>query len=129
MSDVTWWHGSTSPVAEVRPYLHVGTEAQARMRAGRGCHLLKVTLGQGRTVRRRDVGSWKEQDLRRLAGQGFGLVVYLNRFEGIPIGEFDEARTRCRNIDLLPDSRFRRLLPSAAESMIVLDPALALIVA
>jgi len=123
-----WWHGSREPLLEVRPFLHVGSLAQAQMRGGRGCMLTRVEILPGRTLRRRDVGSWREKDLRAIASRGAGLVSYLNRFEGIPIEEFDEARAACRDIDGLSDARFRRLLPSAAESMIVLDPALARIV-
>lgn len=125
MPDAEWWHGSREPLLEIRPFLHVGSLAQAQMRGGRGCVLTRVEILPGRTLRRRDVGSWREKDLRAIASRGAGLVSYLNRFEGIPIEEFVEARATCRDIDRLSDAMFRRLLPSAAESMIVIDPALA----
>lgn len=93
------------------------------MRGGQGCHLTRVDVARGvRTVRRRDTGSWRDVDLQRTHA---GLVVYLNRFEGIPLEEFEAARLEHPNFDLLPDAKFRRLIPSARDSMIVIDPGLA----
>jgi len=125
MRDAEWWHGSREPLLEIRPFLHLGSLAQAQMRGGRECVLTRVQILPGRTLRRRDAGSWKEKDLRAMASRGIALVRYLNRFEGIPIEEFDEARARCRDIDALSDAKFHRLLPSSVESVIVLDPELA----
>lgn len=122
-----WWHGSREPLKEIRPFLHVGTIEQARMRGGRGCHLTRISLSTARTVRRRDTGSWRERDL--LGIRGAGLVIYLNRFEGIPLEEFEAARLECRRVDEVGDARFRRLHPSARDSVIVIDPCLARICA
>jgi len=128
MPDDEWWHGSREPLLEIRPFLHLGSLAQAQMRGGRGCVLTRVEILPGRTLRRRDTGSWKEKDLQAIASRGAGLVRYLNRFEGIPLEEFDEARARCSDIDSLSDGRFRKLVPSSQDSYLVLDPALARIV-
>ncbi|MFZ3481660.1 hypothetical protein [Sphingomonas sp. 3-13AW] len=127
--DGEWWHGSTEPLTEVKPFLHVGTIEQASMRGGRGCHLVRVGVAAGKVARRRDTGSWRLQDLQHLRSRGTGIIVYLNRYEGIPIEEFEAARAACRDIDALSDARFRKLLPSARDSLIILDEALATILA
>lgn len=54
----------------------------------------------------RDKGSWNVADFRRLERQGYDGVVYLNRYEGIPFEEFEAARAKYGDIDLLPDSKF-----------------------
>lgn len=87
--------------------------------------LTRIAIRKGRVLRRRDTGSWREKDLREIASRGIGVVIYLNRFEGIPLEEFEEARASCRDIDALSDSRFRKLLPSAHDSCLILDPTMA----
>lgn len=128
MHDREWWHGSREPLTGIRPFLHVGSIEQATMRAGRSCHLTRVILGRGRVVRRRDTGSWRSRDLERTLRAGAGMVEYLNRYEGIPLDEVETALSACRSLDRLTDAGFRRLVPSATDSIIVLDPALATIV-
>ena len=124
--DREWWHGSAGPLIEIRPFLHVGTVAQARMRAGPACHLTRIAV-QGRIniIRMRDTGSWRKADLRRALSRKADVVVYLNRFEGIPLEEFDAARERVSDLDGLADAAFRRLVPSASDSLILLNPAIA----
>jgi len=126
--DQDWWHGSTRPLTEIRPFLHLGTIEQARMRGGRGCHLTKVAIESCRKTRKRDKGHWTPAELKRLLMQKTEIIVYLNRYEGIPLEEFDAARLKCAAFDDLPDAGFARLVPSAADSIIIVDPGVARIV-
>ena len=128
MDDREWWHGSREPLTDVRRFLHVGSLEQATMRAGEGCHLVRVSLSRGRSVRRRDRGTWRTSDLTKAMHAGVALVTYLNRYEGIPLEEVEAARAACPHLDDLPDARFRRLVPSSTDSVIVLDPSLVRIV-
>lgn len=120
MREIVAYHSSDDAELVARRMLHVGTLDQARMRGGR--HLHRVILLPGvRMPRLRDHGSWNPRTLMRHISRA-RVAVYLNRHEGIPIGEFDAARTRC-DIDRLADDRFRRAIPSASDSWIVLDQA------
>ena len=113
------YHSSDESHLEVRRFLHVGSLAQARMRGGRHLHRL-VIQPRGRMPRLRDHGVWPVRVLLRHARRS-ALAVYLNRHEGIPLEEFDAGRLR-GDIDRIPDRLFRRFMPSAADSWIVLDP-------
>lgn len=113
------YHSSADEVLIPHRMLHVGTMAQATMRGGRHMHRLTIRV-QTRMPRLRDHGSWNVRTLMRHARRS-GLVVYLNRTEGIPLEEFERARVKV-DIDRVPDSTFRRLMPSAADSWIVLNP-------
>lgn len=118
MSTIIAYHSTDDDAFEPRRLLHVGSLAQARMRGGR--HLVRIDLDPGlRMPRLRDHGSWSVRALMRHARRS-RLAVYLNRHEGIPLEEFEAARTRA-DIDRLTDRDFRRLLPSAEDSWIVLD--------
>lgn len=121
-----WYHKTAGPMAEIKPFLHVGTMEQANMRAvGLDANVLPLIVDvQPHLVKRlRDTGSWDERKLRALQRKGWQAVVYLNRFEGIPLEEFEAARAAVGDIDRLSDAQFRRLLPSARDSLIVFDPA------
>lgn len=105
--------------------LHLGTLAQATMRACGGA-VAEISLrlpARVPRVRDRD-GGWAAT-LRRHARAGRGVLVYLNRHEGLD--DTDLARLADMPTDrvaALPDSAFRRLAPSAADSFVVLDPDL-----
>lgn len=133
MPELTLYHGVQGRVEdgfrlgglETHPEgIHLGTLEQARMRAGRG-DVLKVTLRLDRAgpiprVRDQD-GSWRRL-LGRHARKGVGVLVYLNRYEGIglnsaiAVSEMAAARSS--------DRVFRRLAPEARDSYVVLDPDL-----
>ena len=57
---------------------------------------------------------------------------YLNRVEGIPLDEFEAARAKLTKrksdgrcpLDTISDARFRRLVPSARDSLVILDPSI-----
>lgn len=112
-------------MGHIRPFLHVGTVEQANMRAaGIGAAVIPFFVEvQPHLVKRlRDTGDWDERKLRALQRKGWQAVIYLNRFEGIPLEEFEAARAMVGNIDGLSDAHFRLLLPSARDSLIVFDP-------
>lgn len=116
--EITAYHSSNEEELLPRRLLHVGTLDQARMRGGK--HLHQIVLQPGiRIPRLRDHGYWNPRTLLRHSRQA-KIAVYLNRHEGIPLHEFEEARKRC-DIDKLPDSRFRIEIPSASDSWIVID--------
>ena len=114
------------------PGLHVGTYDQALMRGGRAMTQIRLS----RTIYARikdDVTNSKARKLIMAAhGQGTPGMRYLNRVEGIPIDEFEAARAklgrrksddRCP-LDTISDARFRRLVPSARDSLVILDPSI-----
>lgn len=120
-----WYHKTQDEMTVIRPFIHLGTAAQANMRAaGHGANVIpmEVRVPHHKLKRMRDTGSWDEKKLKALQRKGYQGVIYLNRFEGIPYEEFEAARTRVRDIDKLPDSRFKQIMPSAEESIIVFDP-------
>lgn len=110
----------------IRPHLHLGTLEQARMRSGR-C-LTRVTARARPCVRLLDKGEnvWRPDRLDPVIRKGVDWVVYLNRTEGIPLHEFEAAAAKHPRFDDVSDALFRRLLPSARDSLILLDPLLVL---
>lgn len=124
---VAYHSGSAHLVrGEIRPFLHLGTLDQARMRTGR--FLTKVTARARPCVRLLDKGEnvWRADRLKPVIRKGVDWVVYLNRTEGIPLHEFEAAAAKHPRFDDVSDALFRRLLPSAKDSLILLDPLLVL---
>lgn len=120
MRELTTYHSSASKIVAPSRMLHVGTLAQARMRGGAHLHQVIVRPPM-RMTRLRDVGSWKAETVMRHARRS-PVVVYLNRYEGIPPEAFERAAEKGVVLDDLPDSRFSKLVPEAEDSWIVLDP-------
>jgi hypothetical protein len=126
------WHSGDGPVdgTSIRPFLHIGTERQARSRAGRVLTRMVLRSDATRRLRDRAEQDWCTRRLRRLAATGAGYGVYLNRHEGVDIEEISAARTdrrverRCGSIDGVPDRLFRLLVPSAHDSLILVKPEL-----
>ena len=130
--DIEAWHAGKTHLdrKDVAPFLHAGTFEQARMRS-KG-PLTRLTLRPRRIRRVVDRGEnrWSEKRLSDALSRGFDMIVYLNRFEGIPMWEFEAAREiltmrgRSDCLDRISDGRFHRLVPSARDSVIILDPAI-----
>lgn len=101
---------------------HVGSLAQARMRA-RGLVLAYALDLDGLSSRRvRDqVGSWARlcaAERRR----GTAVLTYLNRYEGMTTARIEAlGQERLARLDALSDARFRRSVPEAEDSHVVLD--------
>lgn len=109
---------------DLKPFLHLGNIAQARMRSGRELTRIVARTGPVARLVDRNENSWSENRLRPLLRKGMDWAVYLNRTEGIGLEEFEEARRRHARFDEVSDALFRRLVPSARDSLILLDPAL-----
>lgn len=129
---VTAWHsgdGHLTP-GTISPFLHAGTLDQARMRAGSKMTKLIIRFERPTRLVDRAECQWRRRRLTEAARRGAGLAVYLNRYEGIPLDRFEEARAEAigirpwRRLDALPDRWFRRLIPEATDSLIVVDPRL-----
>ena len=128
------WHSGNEPIdpSVIRPFLYVGTERQAISRAGR--ILTRLVLRPAGARRLKDLAEqdWSPSRLRRLKSSCDGYGVYLNRHEGVDLDEVEAARSDPRvrrsrgSVDSIPDTLFRRLVPSAQDSLIVVEPALVL---
>ena len=123
---VTLWHGTSADIDVIdhdrisREGLHVGTRMQADMRA-RGV-VLEVRVDLGRSRRCRDSGGNWGRRIRAARAAGYDSIVYLNRWEGIPAERIDAlaASGDLSKLDALSDTEFRKLVPEAADSFIIL---------
>lgn len=96
------------------------------MRAGSGT-VLKVRVkaaGLRRIPRVRDRDGHWGTFLRRRARQRDRILTYLNRYEGVPKHRVLEHLGRDLSPERVPDALFRKLIPEACDSWIVLDPEL-----
>lgn len=130
--DRIWYHSGDDYIdrRNVLPGLHVGTYDQAMMRAGR-C-LTQITIDRDVFARvKDDVTSAKVKKVIMAAhSQGVAALRYLNRVEGIPFEEFEKARAKLKSfglgqdLDSVTDEHFRRVVPSAHDSLVILDPSI-----
>ena len=109
--------------------IHLGTLAQARMRAGRGSVLeIRVRASALRTsetarVRDRD-GSWRDT-VKTRSRKGQRLLTYLNRHEGLSTAQVEAiCGIGLDRLERMGDRDFVRLVPEARDSWVVLDPSL-----
>ena len=122
------WHGSRTRFATidlsrtVDGGLHLGTEAQARMRNAAFLH--EIEIDATRLRRARDTGGNWAARIRAARREGCHGIVYLNRYEGIPTARIEDlhARGLLERLDRLSDADFRKLVPEARDSFILLDP-------
>ena len=120
---LTLYHG-TSPSFTLKPHepIHLGTQQQATMR-GRG-KVVAFTVTATLFKRTRDaVGDWG-RPIAAARRQGYEGLVYLNRYEGIPLARvlaLAEQGYAGERLDALPDHRFKRLVPEAADSYLLLS--------
>ena len=119
---MTLYHGTDKVFDRFAPYSHFGTEAQARMRHPK--RILTVTVKARKLKRLRDTGDWTVAELRRYERQGFDGVVYLNRYEGIPLEQLETAYVKvpADKLNQLSDTQFKKLIPAAEDSYIIFDP-------
>lgn len=107
------------PAETVDGGLHFGSEDQARMRGGPRARLLKAEIDVSRPRRSRDQGGRWADKIRSAKSKGFDAIVYLNRYEGIPVGRILEAQAQGVDLNALTDAQFRRAVPEASDSWIV----------
>jgi hypothetical protein len=129
MRNMILWHGSDHPISRFTNLrgpdraLHLGTRAQAEMRNPAYLHEVEVEFGRVR--RSRDPGGDWSGRVRAARAAGHDAIVYLNRYEGLDAEVIGRLATRGRlsGLDRLPDAAFRRLVPEAADSWVLLDPS------
>lgn len=128
--DRTFWHGSDLPrkrlTAGYDGGVHVGTRAQAEMRNSAFLHKVRFLGDSGRLKRSKDRGlDWRG---RIAAARYAGLdgVVYLNRYEGMSNAAI-VALAEHPDPDRLSDAAFRKLVPDAEDSLIILDESNAVV--
>ncbi len=104
--------------------IHLGTREQALMRAGgRSARLFEVTIRPRKIRRSRDTGGNWASIIRSARSAGCDAVVYLNRYEGIPLEAIERAKAAgAEDLDRLSDGRFRKILPESCDSWIVFSP-------
>jgi hypothetical protein len=122
-----YYHGTRDTFEQFDPNktvdggLHFGTEAQARMRAGKTGTVIPAYLAAERlALARDDGGNWK-QKIAAAKKNGKDGIIYLNRFEGCPIESIMYAQEHRIDMQAISDAEFRRHFPWAEESIIVFD--------
>lgn len=116
-----FYHASEGPLDRncLKPFLHVGTLEQAKMRRHKGViHRLELKQSQ-RITAMKDTGIWSSARLKQAARRA-PLARYLNRFEGISVEDLVEAALYAD----ASDSTFKKKVPSAQFSWIILDPSI-----
>lgn len=131
--DDTRYHGTKDSIAAFDPAktvdgsVHLGSRPeQANMRTyGEGANLIPAYLREGKMRRSRDSDGYWKAKAKSARRAGTDTVEYLNRYEGIPRERFDSLRESgsLSRLDSLTDAQFRRAVPEAADSYLVMDPA------
>lgn len=131
------WHGSSTRLEGFdeqqcrRLGIHCGSREQARMRCGKGGHLHLIEAPIERQRRCRDSGgNWSER-IARARRDGCDAIIYLNRYEGLPTERIVAlaGSGQLSDLDSLTDAAFRKLVPEAQDSLILLcDPSLVRII-
>jgi hypothetical protein len=108
--------------------IHVGSLAQARMRAGSGTVLrVQVKVGHlhGAIPKVRDQELTWQKTLESRRGRRQVILTYLNRYEGIPVERviIMSDEDPCV-VDRMSDKNFAKLVPEAEHSWVILDPDL-----
>jgi hypothetical protein len=106
------------PSKSVDGGLHFGTEAQARMRAGSAGRMMVVELTVSSPRRSRDTGGHWGRKIASAKAAGCDSIVYLNRYEGVPLVRILEAQEQGIDLDKLTDQAFRDRVPEAMDSWI-----------
>jgi hypothetical protein len=125
---ITLWHGSNRPLDRFEQSrgpdgaVHLGSRIQAGMRNSAFLHEVEVEIQRVRRCRDRG-GDWGER-VRQARAEGFDAIVYLNRYEGVSAATIERLALsgRLAGLDALPDPAFRRLVPEAEDSYILLHP-------
>lgn len=100
--------------------LHFGTREQAQMRnSGRIFHA-NIEFTRARRSRDRG-GDWKKR-IQQAKAAGYDAIVYLNRYEGIDLEQFQQLKEQGIDVDRITDGEFRKLVPQARDSYIVFSP-------
>lgn len=101
--------------------IHFGSLEQAKMR---NCKIIiKCFLNVRKPIRKVDtIGHW--WNVIKAAKRKYDGIIYLNRYEGIPLEEFQAVRSRGITDDTLDgmnDANFKKLIKTATDSYIAFD--------
>lgn len=125
------FHGATVDFVQFDPAsskdggLHFGAAEQASMRiSGAGKRLIPVYLRVENPRRSKDTGGSWHAKIASAKAAGHDGIVYLNRYEGLPLERVAELEKRglMARLDQISDAEFRRLVPEARDSWIVFSP-------
>jgi hypothetical protein len=122
------WHGAPVRIAAfdasltVDGGLHLGTRAQAAMRNAAFLHEVEVEVARIRRSHDRG-GDWAGR-IRAARAEGCDAIVYLNRYEGLDVSVIERlaASANLEGLDDVPDAVFRKIVPEARDSLILLRP-------
>lgn len=91
------------------------------MRNSRWIYEARLDVDPLRIRRSRDRGGdWKRR-VAEAKGKGYEAIVYLNRYEGVPLERIEEASRDGVDLDRLTDREFRKRVPEARDSWIIFD--------
>ncbi len=101
---------------------HFGSYKQAEMRNKQ--NIIPVFLNIKQLKRTKDEGGWSRKIVNSKKHES-GLI-YLNRFESIPLSEYEAAKERgikvdVKSLDKMNDVEFRKNFPSAEDSYVVFN--------
>ena len=132
--EALWYHSGKEHLERrnLLPGLHVGTYEQALMRGGRAITAIELDREIFARVKDDVTSPHVKRLLMAAHSQGVVAMRYLNRVEGISLEEFDKACKQLKQrskshrcpLDDISDSQFRRLVPSARDSLVILNPAI-----
>lgn len=120
-----WWHAGvlTSFEHNHNGGLHLGTLAQAQCRARPRDNLYAFTINiskaRGAFGWTRDTELEWGRKCRNARYKKKKVLAYLNRYEGLDLDGYSDS---C--LDKMTDSEFKKSLPDAQWSLIVLDPSI-----
>lgn len=108
---------------------HFGTLAQAEMRGGSkipGSNIMPCYLSIKKPRRVKD-GGWAGR-VNSAKSAGYDGIVYLNRYEGIPLEAYDREENKGKKfsvefLDNMSDAQFKKHFPEAQDSWIAFEPS------
>jgi hypothetical protein len=139
MDEFITYHGTRDPVPDITSFqiqdisrnpsgFHVGTKSQAEMRMHPKGSLLAIKISPDHLhhiARLKDTGGNWAPRLKRHIRQGRSILTYLNRWEDISAKRAQElAEIDTDQLIAMSDKSFRKLVPEAHDSWIILDPGI-----
>lgn len=129
MPILTLYHATRSefdtldPSKTVDGGLHFGSQDQARMRGGKKARMIEAQIEIKKPRRSKDMGGQWAGKIKSAKSAGHDSIVYLNRYEGLPLARVEEAIQDGVDLDRLTDTQFKRRVPEATDSYIVFSPS------
>lgn len=104
--------------------IHFGEESQAKMRSG-SKRIIYSYLAINNPKKSKDTSGYWTKAVKSAKSSGFDGIIYLNRYEGIPLESFENARSKGitdEMMDNMSDKDFLKLIPEAKYSYIAFSP-------